>query len=125
MVKRVLLAEDEPNIIESVSFLLRRAGLEVATETDGRAALTHALENTPDVLVLDVLLPGMDGVEALRHLRQDERGRDLPVIVLSAKGQSAMRQTAEDAGADVFIAKPFSNAELVDTVLRLAGQEPI
>ncbi len=123
MVKRILLAEDEPNIIESVSFLLKRAGLDVATETDGKAALAHALENAPDVLILDVMMPGMDGFEALRRLRADERGRDLPVVVLSAKGQSTTRETAKEAGADVFMSKPFSNAELVDTVLRLAGAD--
>ncbi len=121
MVKRILLAEDEPNIIESVRFLLRRAGLDVDTVTDGKSALESALENAPDVLILDVMMPGMDGIEALRRLRADDRGRDVPVVVLSAKGQSTSRKSAEDAGADVFIAKPFSNTELVDTVLRLAG----
>ena len=124
MVKRILLAEDEPNIVESISFLLKRAGLDVDTETDGMAALSSALENTPDVVILDVMMPGIDGFEALRRLRADERGRDVPVVVLSAKGQRTMRETAEEAGANVFMAKPFSNAELVDTVLRLAGEEP-
>ncbi len=124
MVKRILLAEDEPNIVESISFLLKRAGLDVDTETDGVAALSSALENTPDVVILDVMMPGIDGFEALRRLRADERGRDVPVVVLSAKGQRTMRETAEEAGANVFMAKPFSNAELVDTVLRLAGEEP-
>lgn len=123
MVKRVLLAEDEPNIVESISFLLKRAGLDVDTETDGKAALSSALRNMPDVLILDVMMPGMDGFEALRRLRADERGRDVPVVVLSAKGQRTMRETAEEAGANVFMAKPFSNKELVDTVLRLAGVE--
>lgn len=123
MVKRILLAEDEPNIAESVSFLLRRAGLDVETETDGRAALSRALEEAPDVLILDVKMPGMNGFDALRRLRADRRGRDLPVVVLSARGQSDSRETAQAAGADVFMSKPFSNAELVDTVLRLAGED--
>lgn len=123
MVKRILLAEDEPNIVESVCFLLRRAGLDVETESDGRVALSRALENAPDVLILDVKMPGMNGFEALRQLRADRRGRDVPVVVLSARGQSASRETAEAAGADVFMAKPFSNAELVDTVLKLAGAQ--
>jgi len=121
MVKRILLAEDEPNIVESVTFLLKRAGLEVQTETDGRAALKNALENAPDVLILDVMMPGMDGFETLRRLRADDRGRNLPVVILSAKGQSTIRETAKEAGADVFMSKPFSNTELVNTVLRLAG----
>lgn len=124
MPKRVLLAEDEPNIVESLTFLLGKAGFEVATETDGRAALEAALGAPPDVLILDVMLPGLDGFEILRRLRADPRGRWLSVIMLTAKGQREDRETAEEAGADLFITKPFSNAELVAAVERLAGAEP-
>lgn len=119
--KRVLLAEDEPNIVESLTFLLGKAGFDVVTETDGRAALDAALDQPPDVLILDVMLPGLDGFEILRRLRADARGQGLRIIMLTAKGQREDRETALEGGADLFITKPFSNAELVAAVARLAG----
>ncbi|MEM7668534.1 MAG: response regulator [Pseudomonadota bacterium] len=120
MSKRVLLAEDEPHIIESLSFLLGRAGFEIATEMNGAQALDHALSNPPDVMLLDVMLPDLDGFEMLRQLRADPRTTALPVVMLTAKGQREDRVRAQNLGADVFITKPFSNAEVVDTVIRLA-----
>ena len=118
MAKRVLLAEDEPNIVESLTFLLDRAGYEVSVETDGRQALNAALKNTPDVLILDVMLPELDGYEILRQLRSDGRAKDLPIIMLTAKGQREDRETALDCGADMFITKPFANSEIVAAVKR-------
>lgn len=122
MPKRVLLAEDEPNIVELLSFLLARAGFEVASETDGRAALAAALAGQPAVVILDVMLPGLDGLEVLRRLRADPRGKVLRVIMLTAKGQRADREAALGCGADLFITKPFANSELVAAVRRLAGE---
>jgi len=120
MAKRVLLAEDEPNIVESLTFLLERSGFEVVVETDGRSALDTALENTPDVLILDVMLPELDGYEILRQLRADSRAERLPVLMLTAKGQREDRETALDCGADLFITKPFANAEIIEAVETLA-----
>ncbi|MEM6460613.1 MAG: response regulator [Pseudomonadota bacterium] len=120
MVKRVLLAEDEPNIAESLTFLLERAGFEVSVKTDGRQALDAALSDTPDVLILDVMLPEMSGYEVLRHLRADRRAETLPVLMLTAKGQRADRETALESGADLFITKPFANSEIIDAVKQLA-----
>jgi DNA-binding response OmpR family regulator len=121
MPKRVLLAEDEPNIAELLRFLLARAGFDVQTESDGEAALASALASPPSVVILDVMLPGLDGLEVLRRLRLDPRGRALRTIVLTAKGQRADRKAAIDGGADLFITKPFSNDELIAAVRRLAG----
>ncbi|MEM9144749.1 MAG: response regulator [Pseudomonadota bacterium] len=120
MRSRVLLAEDEPHIIELLSFLLDRAGFVVETETTGPAALARVLEDPPAVLVLDIMLPEMNGFEIMRRLRADPRGERVPVIMLTAKGQREDREAAEKLKVDVFITKPFSNAELVDTVARLA-----
>ena len=120
MGKRVLLAEDEPNIVESLTFLLERAGFEVAVETEGRQALDAALSAPPDVLVLDVMLPELDGYEILRRLRADLRTKESPVLMLTAKGQREDRETAFDCGADLFITKPFANAEIVAAVEELA-----
>ena len=122
MAKRVLIAEDEPSIVESLTFLLERAGFEVAVESDGRRALEAALARPPHVLVLDVMLPELDGYEILRRLRADPRGARLPVLILTAKGQREDRETALSSGADIFITKPFANAEVVAAVERLAMQ---
>ncbi len=120
MAKRVLLAEDEPNIVESLIFLLERSGFEVACEMNGQIALDSALSNPPDVMILDVMLPGLDGFEILRRLRADERCKALPVLMLTAKGQREDRETALDSGANLFITKPFSNSEVIEAVTRLA-----
>ena len=122
MAKRVLLAEDEPNIVESLKFVLERAGFDVAVEVDGRQALNATLDNVPDVLVLDVMLPGMDGYEVLRQLRADRRSETLPVLMLTAKGQREDRELALECGADLFITKAFSNAEVVEAVEWLANR---
>ncbi len=124
MTKRVLLAEDEPNIVESLSFLLERAGFEVSVETDGQQALDAALADAPDVVVLDVMLPGMDGYEVLRQLRSNQRAARTPVIMLTAKGQREDRETAIESGADLFITKPFANSEIIAAVKRLANGRP-
>ncbi|MBL6597317.1 MAG: response regulator [Alphaproteobacteria bacterium] len=120
MAKRVLVAEDEPNIVESISFLLERAGFEVLVEMDGRSALEVAKRNDLDVLILDVMLPELDGYEVLRQLRADDRLKDLPILMLTAKGQREDRETALESGANLFMTKPFANAEIVAAVQQLA-----
>ncbi len=118
---RVQLVEDEPNIVVAVTYLLERSGFEVATETDGEEALAAALAAPPAVLILDVTLPRLDGLEVLRRLRADARGRRVPVIVLTAKGRVADRESAMASGADLYLTKPFSNAELIAAVRRMAA----
>ncbi len=120
MTKTVLLAEDEPNIVESITFLLERAGFDVIVATDGRQALVTALEKLPDVLVLDLMLPELDGYEVLRNLRADPDGAKVPVLMLTAKGQRIDRETALECGADLFMTKPFANAEITAAVVKLA-----
>lgn len=121
MAYRVLLAEDEPNIVESLVFLLTRAGFDVAVHNDGGQALDAALVEPPDVAILDVMLPTVDGFEILRRLRVDPGCRATPVIILTAKGQREDRETAERAGADRFITKPFANADVIAAVKQLVG----
>jgi DNA-binding response OmpR family regulator len=118
---RILIVEDEPNIVESLSFILRRAGFEVDTVTDGIEALDRVRRQSLSVLILDIMLPGMNGLDVLKAIRSDHALAALPVIVLTAKGQADDRRTAEAIGASAFITKPFSNAEVVEHVSRLAG----
>ena len=122
MTKTVLLAEDEPNIVESLTFLLKRAGFQIKVASDGRQALDAALEQQPAVLVLDLMLPELDGYEVLRRLRADPRGEKLPVLMLTAKGQRIDRETALECGADLFMTKPFANSEITAAVVELASR---
>jgi DNA-binding response OmpR family regulator len=122
MTKTVLLAEDEPNIVESLTFLLGRAGFKIKVASDGRQALDTALEQQPAVLVLDLMLPELDGYEVLRRLRADSRGEKLPVLMLTAKGQRIDRETALECGADLFMTKPFANSEIIAAVVELASR---
>ena len=124
MKKRILLVEDEPNIVVSLTFLLERAGFEVATESNGQNAIDTILDDPPDTLVLDVMLPGLDGFEILRRVRADPRVEKLPVLMLTAKGQREDRKNALEIGADMFITKPFSNTEVVEAVRELAARGP-
>ncbi|MEM9765167.1 MAG: response regulator [Pseudomonadota bacterium] len=117
---RILLAEDEPSIVTSLRFLLGRAGFDVVVESDGTRAVARALSEMPSVVVLDVMMPGCDGFEALRQLRADPRTAHMPVVMLTAKGQREDRDTAVRLGASAFITKPFSNSEVVDAVRMLA-----
>jgi two-component system, OmpR family, response regulator len=119
----VLIAEDEPSILESLDFILRRAGYSIATVTDGDAALAAVRRESPRLLVLDVMLPKRSGFEVLKQIRADALTRGLPVLILTAKGQAQDRRTAEELGASSFVTKPYANADVVDTVRRLLAGE--
>lgn len=118
----ILIAEDEPSILESLDFILRRAGWSIDTVTDGDAVLERVRRNRPRVLVLDVMLPSRSGFDVLKQLRADGETRDLPVLILTAKGQQQDRRIAEELGADGFVTKPYSNAEVVGAVRQLLGE---
>jgi DNA-binding response OmpR family regulator len=121
MAARVLIAEDEPNIVESLSFMLRRAGYDVASAQDGEAALAGLRSQPAQLLILDLMLPRLNGFEVLKALRADAALAATPVLVLTAKGQQQDRRLAEAIGADAFMTKPFSNREIMDEVRRLLG----
>jgi DNA-binding response OmpR family regulator len=118
---RVLVAEDEPNIVESLSFILIRSGCNVTSVSDGEAALTSILAEKPNVVILDVMLPKMNGFEVLKAVRSDVSVKDIPIIILTAKGQSQDRRMAEEIGANAFVTKPFSNQHIIETVQKLTN----
>ena len=118
----VLLIEDEPNIIEAISFILSRDGWAVKTHSNGADAVEMVKARKPDVLILDVMLPGKSGYDILRELREDPEINGLPVLMLTARGQSKDREIAERAGCDAFMTKPFSNADVLETVRALAAK---
>lgn len=117
----VLVIEDEPNIAEAIRFILARDGWQVLTHGEGRDALARIEAIAPQLLILDVMLPGRSGIDILQQLRGHERLRDLPVIMLTAKGQAIDRETALRYGASLFMSKPFSNADLLAAARRFAG----
>ena len=122
MTKRILLVEDEPNILEAIRFILSRDGWNVATHSDGATALEAVDRAAPDVVVLDVMLPGRSGFDVLRDLRAEDATRALPVLMLTAKGQGRDREQAERYGVTRFMTKPFSNAEVLDAVNAMAAE---
>lgn len=122
MSKQVLLIEDEPNIIEAISFILSRDGWTVKTHSNGADAVEMVKERRPDVVILDVMLPGKSGYDILRELRDDPEVKGLPVLILTARGQTKDREIAERAGCDAFMTKPFSNADVLETVRALAAK---
>ncbi|QBF32564.1 response regulator transcription factor [Thalassococcus sp. S3] len=122
MSRKVLLIEDEPNIIEAIRFLLTRDGWQVETHSDGTTAVEAVKRAAPDLVILDVMLPGRSGMEILKDLREIDATRALPVLMLTARGQSRDRDMAEKAGVSRFMTKPFSNTEVLTAVRDLLAQ---
>ena len=122
MSRKVLLIEDEPNITEAIRFLLTREGWQVETHAEGTDAVQVVLAARPDLVILDVMLPGKSGMDILRDLREHDEMQSLPVLMLTARGQSRDREMAEQAGVSRFMTKPFSNAEVLTAVRDLHAQ---
>jgi two-component system alkaline phosphatase synthesis response regulator PhoP len=125
---RVLVVEDDRDIAELVGRYLERAGYTVELLSSGRQALTAIAERPPDLLILDLMLPQVDGLEICRAIRANERTATTPVIMLTARGEEAERIVGLEMGADDYIAKPFSPNELVARVralLRRSGRHPV
>jgi two-component system, OmpR family, response regulator len=118
----VLVLEDEPNISEAIRFILHRDGWTVVSHADGHDALALIETRAPALVILDVMLPGRSGIDILQAIRARPDLAELPVIVLTAKGHAADRERAMRSGASHYMAKPFSNAELLATVRQLVGE---
>lgn len=116
MSRHVLIVEDEENIVESLSFLLKREGFRVTSVLDGAQAMDRIGAGRPDLLILDVMLPGVDGFEILRTIRSQPEIADLPVVMLTARMQQQDRRLAEEIGVNAFVTKPFSNANVISIV---------
>jgi len=125
--RRVLVVDDEPDIVELVSYNLKKEGFEVSSVPDGEEALAEIKKGKADILILDLMLPGLQGMELCRILRSDPKTKNLPIIMLTAKGEEVDRILGLETGADDYITKPFSPRELaarVKAVLRRISERP-
>jgi DNA-binding response OmpR family regulator len=113
---RILVADDDPSILRLLQLNFELEGFEVLTASDGEEALAKALSSSPDIVVLDVMMPGLDGWEVCRRLKEDETMRDVPVILLTALGQEAERRHGLEIGAAEYLQKPFDPDRLVSVV---------
>jgi two-component system phosphate regulon response regulator PhoB len=111
--KYILIVEDEPAIRDMVAFALRKAGMEPVHAADARAAQSMIAERVPDLILLDWMLPGTSGLELARRLRKEELTRNVPIIMLTARGEETDRIGGFDAGVDDYVVKPFSPRELI------------
>jgi two-component system, OmpR family, response regulator MtrA len=118
-VARILVADDDVDIRELVEFKLATLGHEIVAVNDGAAAIDACRERKPDLAVLDVMMPGMSGLDAIRVIRSDPSMSDIPVILLTARAQESDVETGFDTGADDYITKPFSPRELASRVQAL------
>lgn len=119
MVKRILIAEDDPNILLSLQFLMENDGHQTRVCDNGNAALVTAEAFEPHLVLLDIMLPGLDGYELCRALRANPAHAHVKIVVLSAKGRESEVAKAYELGADAYLTKPFATREVTDTVRRL------
>jgi DNA-binding response OmpR family regulator len=116
---RVVIVEDEPHIVLSLEFLLERAGYETAAATDGAQGLALVRRLRPDVVLLDVMMPELNGYDVCRAIKADPALAGIPVIMLSAKGQEVEVLRGLELGAAAYVTKPFGNTEILDAVRRV------
>ena len=119
MNKRILIVDDEPNIVISLEFLMMREGHEVRVARDGEAGLAAVRTHRPDVVVLDVMMPKLDGFAVLEAVRSDPDLAGTRILMLTAKGREAEQNKGLALGADAYMSKPFSTRDLVDKVKEL------
>jgi len=121
----VLIVDDEPNILLSLQFLMKKAGYDVRTAKDGEQALAEIARAKPDLVLLDVMMPKLDGFTVSQRIREAPEWNDVRVIMLTARGRDVEREKGLALGADDYITKPFSTKDAIDRVAAvLANQAP-
>ncbi|HKQ18931.1 MAG TPA: response regulator [Candidatus Eisenbacteria bacterium] len=119
---KILVVDDEIYIVHILDFSLGMEGYEVVTALDGEQALEKLKVEKPDLIVLDIMMPKLDGYEVCKAIKSDPETRQIPVILLSAKGRNVDQKMGFDVGADDYITKPFSPRKLVERINQLLGQ---
>jgi DNA-binding response OmpR family regulator len=123
MAKRVLIADDEPNIVTSLEYLMKMTGYEVACARNGEEALELVAAFMPDLVLLDVMMPRRSGYDVCQRMRERPEWRHIRIVMLSAKGREAEVSKGLSLGADAYVTKPFSNRELIAKVGSLLGED--
>ncbi len=119
---KILVVDDEIYIVHILDFSLGMEGYEVVTALDGEQALEKLVSERPDLIVLDIMMPKLDGYEVCKSIKSNSETRHIPVILLSAKGRNVDQKLGFDVGADDYITKPFSPRKLVERINQLLGQ---
>ncbi|HUI68765.1 MAG TPA: response regulator [Nitrospirota bacterium] len=125
--KKILIVDDEPDLVELVSYNLKKEGFKVSTAPDGEDALEKVRKSVYDLIILDLMLPGIQGVELCRMLRSNPKTEAMPIIMLTARGEVSDKIRGLETGADDYMTKPFSPKELlarVKAILRRSGEGP-
>ena len=120
--KKILVVDDEPHVIRTLTFVLKKEGYEVSSAGNGEEAIAIVNESKPDLMFLDVMMPKKNGYEVCEELKNDQSLSDIHIIMLTAKGQEADREKGLKLGADEFMTKPFSPIEIVEKVKELLAQ---
>ena len=123
MDEKILVIEDDPATSRLVDYSLRHEGYQVIKASNGLEGIRKAHDESPDLIILDVMLPGMDGFEICHRLRADPRTADLPILMFSAKAQEIDRDTGRQVGADDYLSKPAAPAEIINRVGNLLSQK--
>ena len=119
MARKILVVDDEPILVETIAYNLEQSGYQVVTASDGVSALETVRQETPDLIVLDIMLPGIDGLEVCRQIRRDDETATVPIIMLTAKGEEIDRVVGLEVGADDYVTKPFGRRELLARIRAL------
>lgn len=119
---RILLVDDEPDIVETVTFMLQARNYSVKVASGGLEGIEKAKSEHPDLILLDIMMPDMDGYEVCTKLKADEATKDIPIVMLTAKGESEAVLRSHSLGADGYVVKPFSLPTLLSKLRNLLGQ---
>lgn len=125
MTKRILVVDDEMYIVNILDFSLESEGFRVQSAANGEEALRMAVDDTPDLIILDVMVPKIDGFDVCRALKAKEETKHVPIILLTAKDRDADRKKGEEVGCDAYMTKPFSPSRLIERVRELLGVQPV
>jgi DNA-binding response OmpR family regulator len=122
MAQKILVVDDEVNIVKAISLRLEKAGYEVITAHDGVAALSKAREESPDLIILDIMLPQMDGYKVCRLLKFDQNRKHIPILMLTAKIEEEDKALGKKTGADMYMTKPFDYKKILDAIKTLLNK---
>ena len=122
MSQKILVVDDEPEIVSMIEMRLEASGYEVISANDGQEGLDKAKKESPDLIILDVMMPKMDGFKVCGLLKADTRYKNIPILMFTARAQDSDRKTSQDVGADGYINKPLNPEELMNNVKKLLGE---